>query len=773
MIRFSIVIPLYNLEDNFDPTVNACLQQLCPGVELEVLLVDDCSTDNTAQQIQAWALREPAYIKALATTANLGPGGARNVGIDHASGEWLLFLDGDDRLAPGALKALVASIDDYADADAIGYDWAFDERSTAPVSRKCGRYDLDSLRKAKTDLIKDYLSLGMDGSVIYTAVRVDLLNKHGLRFRRGIHEDVDFIFKVCALAHSVASLDRVVYLKNNRRGSIVNTISKQHIDDYFQAWREIHAFMQSHHLWSCAVRDEYCTGLVGIVATRIREIAQRSDAGSADILYQVLYQAWLSIAHDLQLPPPVFPKTKYGMIAAFFQDLMSRGGEVAVAMSEYLQQIGNKSWSCYDLHNSLFLAPGEIRTCCKRFFINGKMKGDVAIVSVTKNDPVGITPQRILAAKKTLHKDINRAKCDACRDCPFLEFKDWGLLEELKVEHLSLEYHSVCNMKCAYCSETYYGGAGPGYDVEALITALFDKGHMQKLGSVVWGGGEPSLDKAFSPIARLVAERRPQVKQRILTNCVRHSPEIETLLAENKASLLTSVDAGTKATFQLIRGSTQFAKALGNMERYATVNPGSITIKYIFTDGNASLAEVEAFVGLMQKHHMLYCNFQISSDFKHEAITLNTATAMVVMYSLLIEAGCQLVYFDELLRQRFPKEHSEIARLKQCLKSLSHGAALADESGYKAVIVWGAGHQTQLFLENSHFFSQVKVLYIVDSTPAKIGTRFMGYEVRDPVALHDSEEPVLISAVQNSFLIRQRFLQMGLDEKRLIKGLVL
>ena len=67
-----------------------------------------------------------------------------------------------------------------------------------------------------------------------------------------------------------------------------------------------------------------------------------------------------------------------------------------------------KTLSCPSLHHSVYMAPDELRHCCKRFFVKGKMKGDVRIFRV-KNDE-DINAEKILSAKRKLYNDINNGK---------------------------------------------------------------------------------------------------------------------------------------------------------------------------------------------------------------------------------------------------------------------------------------------------------------------------------------------------------------------------
>ena len=442
-------------------------------------------------------------------------------------------------------------------------------------------------------------------------------------------------------------------------------------------------------------------------------------------------------------------------------------------MKAFLGDINKMSWSCYDLHHSLFLAPDEVRTCCKRFFVDGEMKGDVSLVRAVQDQPESISVEVLHQAKKDLYMDINRGTCEACSGCPFLEFKDWGYIDELKIEHLSMEYHSVCNMKCTYCSEEFYGGKQAMYDVENLVQSLIEGGQMGGLRSVVWGGGEPGIGKHFDAISTELANTYPQLKQRILTNCIKHSDTIGRLLEEDKANLLTSIDAGTKDTFIKVRKNKLFEQMWLNLKSYVGSKPHNVGLKYIFTDDNASVDEVRAFVDLVVEHELLECSVQISHDFKREHVEPSAAVSMILMYGLLTEAGCRLVYFDELLRQRLSGSEDDHAFIMREIGALSVQDTLAAADRYERVILFGAGQNSKLLLETTHFFRTVEVDHFVDSTPEKIGHLFMGREVRHPDTLHESTLPVLISAVQNSPLIYDRYLAMGLDEGRLIKGLVI
>ncbi|MBR4617382.1 MAG: glycosyltransferase, partial [Kiritimatiellae bacterium] len=100
----SVVMPIYNAEKYIDDCLASLFtEDVPPGVE--ILCIDDGSTDGTVEHLRGWA--EAAHNIRIIEQTNQGPGVARNVGIDAAKGEYIVFLDADDRLSSGAsLKAL-------------------------------------------------------------------------------------------------------------------------------------------------------------------------------------------------------------------------------------------------------------------------------------------------------------------------------------------------------------------------------------------------------------------------------------------------------------------------------------------------------------------------------------------------------------------------------------------------------------------------------------------------------------------------------------------
>lgn len=94
----SVVIPLYNKEDSIVQTLQSVLSQ--PYHDFEVVVVDDGSTDSSVAIVEAVNDHRIRLVR----QTNSGPSRARNTGVSHTKGEWILFLDADDEMLPDAME---------------------------------------------------------------------------------------------------------------------------------------------------------------------------------------------------------------------------------------------------------------------------------------------------------------------------------------------------------------------------------------------------------------------------------------------------------------------------------------------------------------------------------------------------------------------------------------------------------------------------------------------------------------------------------------------
>ena len=108
---FSVIIPLYNKEAFIASAINSVLSQSFQ--DFEIIVVDDGSTDHSLERVNE--IRD-ARLRVI-STPNQGPAAARNLGISHIRGNWIIFLDADDRLAQNALSLFHQAIEDQPSCD--------------------------------------------------------------------------------------------------------------------------------------------------------------------------------------------------------------------------------------------------------------------------------------------------------------------------------------------------------------------------------------------------------------------------------------------------------------------------------------------------------------------------------------------------------------------------------------------------------------------------------------------------------------------------------
>lgn len=115
-IKVSIIIPAYNTEQYIGKAIASALGQTLKNIEL--IVVDDCSTDNTVAVIESF---DDPRLRLIKNPTNLGAGGARNKAIAAAKGKWIAVLDSDDWYAPQRLEVLTC-IAEQKNADLIADD---------------------------------------------------------------------------------------------------------------------------------------------------------------------------------------------------------------------------------------------------------------------------------------------------------------------------------------------------------------------------------------------------------------------------------------------------------------------------------------------------------------------------------------------------------------------------------------------------------------------------------------------------------------------------
>ncbi|MFJ3911694.1 bifunctional glycosyltransferase/CDP-glycerol:glycerophosphate glycerophosphotransferase [Streptomyces vinaceus] len=231
MPRFSVIVPAYKVQAYLQESLDSVLSQSFP--DLELIAVDDASPDACGSIIDEYAARDPR-VTAVHLAHNLGLGPARNAGLARATGDYLIFLDGDDALAPGALQAVTDRLKDTGSPDVLVYDYA---RTfwTGELVRNRLAHRLSEEGPASFRLADRPALLGMLMVVWNKAYRREYVEREGLQFPPGLYEDTPWTYPALLAAESIAVLDRVcVHYRQRRTGSILTTTTRRHLDIFDQ-----------------------------------------------------------------------------------------------------------------------------------------------------------------------------------------------------------------------------------------------------------------------------------------------------------------------------------------------------------------------------------------------------------------------------------------------------------------------------------------------------------------------------------------------------------
>ena len=121
-MKLSIIVPVYNMEA--DDKLNFCLDSLISQNldDYEIIAVDDASTDSSFEIMKSYEQKHPELVRAVHSDVNKHQGGAKNIGIRQAKGEWIGFIDADDWIDPDMYKKLLEKADQTG-AGVVGCDY--------------------------------------------------------------------------------------------------------------------------------------------------------------------------------------------------------------------------------------------------------------------------------------------------------------------------------------------------------------------------------------------------------------------------------------------------------------------------------------------------------------------------------------------------------------------------------------------------------------------------------------------------------------------------
>lgn len=222
----SVVVPVYNTESYLEECLHSLEKQTLK--DMEVILVNDGSTDNSARLLREYAGKDNRFV--YVEQLNQGLSVARNTGMEHASGDYLAFLDSDDWLAENALYVL-CGIAAKTRADIVSGNTlaVHPDGRVQSWERRCREvFAKGSVVEGETYFYKVMDNRCYVPMVYNYLYRREFLMEYGFGFEPGlIHEDELWTPQVLTAARKIAIADIDFYYYRQREGSIMAATAAQ------------------------------------------------------------------------------------------------------------------------------------------------------------------------------------------------------------------------------------------------------------------------------------------------------------------------------------------------------------------------------------------------------------------------------------------------------------------------------------------------------------------------------------------------------------------
>ena len=249
----SVIVPIYNAEKFIDKSVGSVINQTYQN--LEILLIDDGSTDSSALLCDEYAKKDKR-IKVI-HQENKGLSGARNTGIDNASGDYYVFIDADDEALPEMIERLYKLLkENKADISICSYKELYENERVKNTYENIKFNDNKQVWSFKGN--KKYLQIIYDWT--RTVVQWNKLFKKeifdGLRYPEGLyHEDEHIIHKQLQKAKKVTYTNDVLYIYYRHEGSITFIPSCKRLYDIVLAYYNRFYFFNKLNLMTCCIHS--------------------------------------------------------------------------------------------------------------------------------------------------------------------------------------------------------------------------------------------------------------------------------------------------------------------------------------------------------------------------------------------------------------------------------------------------------------------------------------------------------------------------------------
>lgn len=237
----SVIVPVYNASHTLKKCIESLFTQSYPY--LEIILVDDCSTDCCLELINSLTARQRdivTKVKIISHDTNKGVASARNTGLESATGTYIYFVDADDYVEPYALEKLYYEIK-REDADIVGCEWYLSFQTNE-------RYMVQPTVLSGEDMFRKMAGGVMRWNLWLFLVKHSLYNENKIWFTPGMNmgEDMMVMMKLALCCQKVSVLHEGLYhYQQTNLVSLTRTYSDKHRLEVTANVNELESFVNT------------------------------------------------------------------------------------------------------------------------------------------------------------------------------------------------------------------------------------------------------------------------------------------------------------------------------------------------------------------------------------------------------------------------------------------------------------------------------------------------------------------------------------------------
>lgn len=239
MYNVSVIIPVYNSEKFLEDTILSVVNQTIGFENIELLLVDDSSTDSSREIINKFS-KQYDNIKSIFLDENHGcPGPARNIGIAKATSEYIMFLDNDDQYEKHLCEKLYETIK-KTNSDIV--DCRFNQIDN--ISSKSSPKLYDEEIKIVTENIGYYENIYIWTKIYKKSI---IINNNILFISQGVNEDALFCTEYFMNAKKLVSLTDYVGYDHFIHGENLSTVTFEYTMNILKSYYNVLKLLEEHH----------------------------------------------------------------------------------------------------------------------------------------------------------------------------------------------------------------------------------------------------------------------------------------------------------------------------------------------------------------------------------------------------------------------------------------------------------------------------------------------------------------------------------------------